>query len=275
MKNTTILIILFSLLISITSCQSDPVPPTNPLTGKVKRITYNGNVNTSDFYYNSNGVIDSIINIIVATGARTKLVASLYSNKLVFKPTPIGSSVTDSSVYYSSANKLDSVVSYRNTGSPKQIVTYAYNGSGTMLSYTDYLNGYAAGVPPTYTNFADSNLQSTTYTYNTGPNPFRADSIYYTYSSSVNNLRPAAFGLNFNGLAGLAGYNITTNKNLASEITWNVYVAFGATIIKTTLQTDISYTFDAQNRVVTETRTITTVGSPSAPQIITYDFEYY
>ncbi|MBK9791590.1 MAG: hypothetical protein IPP60_00405 [Sphingobacteriales bacterium] len=279
MKNIEFVSFLFVLSLSIISCQPDdnnPNPPTNPLSGKVKRMTYNGTTTSvSDFFYNSSGALDSIVNTVGSSGVKNTMVCNYYANKLVLKSLPIGSTATDSSIYYSSALKLDSLVVYRNIGSSNQIITYSYNGSGVLISYSDYLNGYGTSVPPTFTNYTDSNLTSTFYTYNTGPSPFRADSTYYTYSTNINNLKPSSFGLNFKGTASIAGYNITINKNLANQFIANSYIAFGPTIAKVTLQTDISYAFDSQNRVITETRSMTTIGSTAAPQITTYTFEYY
>jgi len=191
-------------------------------------------------------------------------------NKIVSKVYWNGVTYSDSTIYYISNNKLDSVADYVN--SFRLLQTFTYDVSNTLIYYKNYLNN--PSVEPTYTNFSNGNLISTFYTYNTGPSPFYADSSYYTYTNQINNLVPSAFGMNFNtGILSLGTYQISNSKNTIDQSTKNYYIGntIDPTIIKATSVSNSTYVLDSENRIIRET--ITIVDNPS--QSTVHLFEYY
>jgi hypothetical protein len=278
-KTTTYLSsIILSFVIVACSTENTPQTPTpeNPLNGKVKKIaTTSNSKNTMDFFYNNSGLLDSIRYTDSTSNIFTTIRYFHTGNNVVSKNYTNGITSSDSTIYYSNGSRLDSIVQY--IMSSRLLKTYHYNVN-TLEYFKNYLNNPTA--TPTNTQYVNENLTRTDYTYNTGPGALYTDTADYTYSSTINNLTTSSFGFKFDGMFEVGNYSISNSKNIATQIIRKIEMGntVNSTVIKTRAVTDISYEFDSQNRIISDTRTtITTsnLGGGSSTQTISYAIEYY
>jgi hypothetical protein len=267
-------LLTISILTFICSCNTDdPIITPIQTNNLVKRITNESNtITVADFYYNTSSRLDSIV--ITDSTNETKLTIrySFYDNKIVARNYTNGIPATDSSVSYVFNSRLDSTIYYYNS---PLILKYNYNPSNLLISNVLYPLGNPTNATPTFINYSNENLLSTTFTFTSGPTPFVSDTSNYTYTSYINNLRSVSSALNISWTTDIGNYKITNSKNLANKIE-RIYCIgnpINPTIIRIYYTTNITYTFDSNNRVISETR-IMTEGS-SAPQTTRYTFEYY
>lgn len=271
---------LFSiiLLFLLAACNPDaPQTPTpeNPLNGKVKRIsTISTSKITMDFSYNNSGILDSIRYTDSTSNIFTTIRYFLTGNNVISKNYTNGIPSSDSTIYYSNGSRLDSIVQY--IMGNRLLKTYHYNGNA-LEYFKNYLNNPTA--TPTNTHYVNENLTRTDYTYNSGPGALYTDSADYSYGSTINNLTTSSLGFKFDGMFEVGNYSISNSKNIATQIIRKIEIGstVNATVIKTRAVTDISYEFDSQNSVITDTRTTNTTSNLGgvSTQTISYAIEYY
>lgn len=270
---------LLGFISFISACNPDDNSNENPtpvdnITGKVKKMKMINASNNQEyqFYYATSGKLDSIqIKDSANANNNHTLRYTINGNNISSKAYKNGVASEDSAILYTNGTHLDSIVNF--ISGSRLLKTYQYDGSGNLTSYKDFLNNTTA--TPVYTHYSNENLMHTYFTFNSAPNPFSADSIEYTYGSSINNLKASAFGLNIKGLLDVYGYQITNSNNLATNILQKTVQDFqGITI--TTQNTDITYQMDTQNRVISDVRNTTiNFGGSQVQTSTTYLFEYY
>jgi len=268
--------IVLNLIIACSNTDNNNTP-VDLINGKVKKVTSIGSsTSITDFFYNVNGNIDSLVYIDTANHLNYTMRYFYNNNNFVSKRYTNGAIIDlDSTVYYTSANRLDSIVNF--VSGSRLLKTFKYSSNGDLIYYKDYSSNL--NPEPTYTNYVNSDLVNTTYTYNSGAT-FYSDTVNYKYSININNLTPQAFGYNFN-MFSVSGFTyISDSKHLFSEI--NQYIKSSVVPYPPTftskITTTFNYNFDTQNKVTKEIRNrafYNIQGDLILTQEINNYFEYY
>lgn len=255
-----IILLSFLNILFICACKkSDTQNSSNNLTGKIKTITYTTDftpTNTSSvyYYYNTDGTLNNTkISDGISFIKKDSFSYNYFSNKTIINTyDALGYQTYKKEIFFDALNRVDSFATLyipSNTVGSTKVIYNANSEPIKTISYNNFVNGT---IPTTPTNIY-------VYEYNNGnmvkreqipttPNTTFQSYFIYEYYSDVSNLTPDIFGDPLNLI-----YNLNLVK---SEI--SVTYTPGNSV----LDNSWSYTFDSNNRVLTETLNSISNGIP-------------